>query len=270
MEESQIPTRASDREKSPQHVIQGMVVSLGVHLAIATAVIIGTITGSEAIEKHTEEQLAPFTPVELVRLGEEKPDSQLPRLANPPPKEVKEDVVDPTPRPPKDSDPKEKPPKDAVKVPKPKEQKVNNLLNEFEHDPTRPVNNDVPSGHRDGVPQGTLSDAALQNLMRTFQARVQQAVLSQWRVPSSITREKATELAGKTRVVIRVSAEGYIVSYTMSKRSGDAQFDASVERAVKAFMPAFGGRKLPMPDDAALRQAVVQKGISLSYWKAVF
>ena len=59
----------NDNASTQDHVI-GVGISMGVHLLIATAVIVGTIAGAEDLEARTEEELAPYTPVELVRLGD--------------------------------------------------------------------------------------------------------------------------------------------------------------------------------------------------------
>ncbi len=261
----------STRTASNTQMVQGMVVSLAVHMAIFIAIMIGTITGSQAIEAKTEEQLAPFTPVDLVRLGEERPEDELPRLTNPPPKVEEEDVVVPDQKP-KDTIAEKKPEKDkkAQRVQKkPKEEKRNNLLDEFDHDPNRPVSKDLPKGHKEGVPEGTISDAAAANLMRTWNAKVNAAVVRRWQIPRSLGEEKLKELAGRTAVRIRISAEGYIVSFSFARRSGDAHFDSTIERAVKSFMPAYGGGKLPMPEDASLRSKVVSRGVTLTGWRNV-
>ncbi len=260
----------AERPATRPNVLQGMAVSLVVHLGIVVSVVIGTITASEALVEEAEIKMAPFTPVELVALGDPTiPDSALPRLPNPAPKTVQEEVVNLREKP--DDQALEKPkerPKDAKEV-KDKPALRDKLLDEFEHDPNRPVNDDRPKGHAEGVPEGTLTDASAKHLMNTWQAKVQARVLSRWAVPTTIGEEKLKELAGKTRVAIRISPEGHIVSFNLSALSGDAVFDASVERAVKAFMPAFGGGTLPMPEDATIKDLVVRKGITLSGWRGM-
>ncbi len=256
------------RQESPLVLLGGVGISALVHAVIVAAIVLGTLRSAEVIEAKVEEEIAPFTPVELVRLGEERPPNALPRIANPPPPQVQEDVV-PLEKPDpnkvvlekKDQEP---PPKDAEKV---KEKRsTRDILAGF-HNPDRPVNDDKPEGHKDGVPEGTLSDAAMANLMNTYQAKVMRDILRQWRVPSTISPERARELAGQVAVSVRLSDDGYITSYTMTKVSGETEFDISIERAVKAFMVRFGGQRLTMPDDPQIKQAVVSRGLYLRRWE---
>ena len=255
------------RPVSAGNVVGGFATTTLLHAFIILAVVVGTITGSKAVEEHIEEKIAPFTPVELVRLGEPRKPNALPRIANPEKRVVEEDVVNlAQPDPDKvvlEKKPEDKP-KDVERVEKKKS--TRDLLNAF-NNPSRPTNDDVPEGQADGVPEGTLSDAALSHLMNTYQAKVMRDILRQWKVPSTITPDSARDLAGKVAVAIRLSADGDIVSYRMVKTSGDSQFDLSVERAIKSFMVRFGGQKLSMPEDPSLKQAVINKGLFLRRWE---
>ncbi len=67
---------------------------------------------------------------------------------------------------------------------------------------------------------------------------------------------------------MRVSSDGYITSYSFLRRSGDSQFDSSVEEAVRKFMARFGGRPLPKAAREDVQRAVVSKGLVLSRWRA--
>ncbi len=254
--------------KTPS-ILSGLCVSFGVHAAIVLAVVIGTITGSEAIEKEVEEKMVPFTPVELVRLGEKKPPKQLPRISNPAPKTIQEDVVNLAKKPkPEDVVLKKEKPKDK-KAKRVRKKNTDDILNTF-HNPNRPVNTDKPEGDPDGVPEGTVVDSALKHLMNSYLAKVQQTIVRNWRVPQTISQSKAEKLAGKVRVKVRVSPEGHIVSYRITRKSGDSIFDASVEETVRKFTAGGGGRRLPMPAKDDLKQAVVAKGLSLNRWKPSF
>lgn len=270
IEHSPRPQQAPPSETTT--VIVGMAVSFLVHASIVGAIIVGSVLSAMAMEDKVEDELAPFTPVELVRLGVDKPADALPVITNPPPKVEEEDVVNLKQKPRDKTISEKKPEKDkkTQRVQKtPKKDKRSDLLNEFEHDPTKPVVNELPRGHKEGVPEGTLSDAAAANLMRTWQAKVNAAVIRRWQIPRSLGEDKLKEFAGRTRVSVRISAEGYIVSYNFSSRSGDGHFDGTVERAVRSFMPAYGGSKLPMPENPTLRAAVVRKGFSLTGWRHV-
>lgn len=258
------------RESAPGFFLGGLGLSFFVHAAIVVAVIVGTITGSKAIEEKAEEKLAPFTPVDLVRLGKPREKKFLPRIANPAPKQVEEKVVNLAKKPdPKDVViKKEEPPKDAevVKKKKPSAADVLHTL----HNPNRPVNDDQPEGREFGVAEGNVVDDSVKHLMNTYVAQVQRAVLREWRVPQTISESRAKEMAGKVQIKVRVSEDGYITSYNFLRRSGDAQFDSSVEEAVRRFMVRFGGRKLPQPARDDVGRVVVQKGLILGRWRPHF
>jgi outer membrane biosynthesis protein TonB len=263
----------NQRQNGIGFMIGGFGVTFLVHFAVMLAVVIGTITQSKAIEKEAEITMAPFTPVELIKLGVERPPNALPRISNPAPKTVKEDVVNLANKAKspdevvleKKEDPK---PKDAVRVKK--KERVNDLLDSL-HNPNRPVNDDKEEGRASGVVGGTSLDEAQAHLMNTFKAKIQRAIISQWRVPQTITRQRAAELASKVRISVRISPEGYVVSWRMTRKSEDAQFNAACEDAVRKFSAKSGtGRKLPMPDDPEIRALLVKKGIALTRWKSRF
>lgn len=273
MEETGHQHLGNQRQDGVMFLIGGVGVSFLVHLSVIVAVVIGTITQSKAIEKETEVQMAPFTPVELIKLGVKKPPNALPRISNPAPRVVEEKVVNLAN---KVQDPdevvlkkeEEPKPKDAVRVKK--AERVNDLLDSL-HNPNRPVNDDKEEGLASGVAGGTSLDEAQEQLMHTWLAKIKAAILSQWRVPQTITRERAKELQGKVRISVRISPDGYVVSWRMTRKSDDTQFNAACEDAVRKFSAKSGtGRKLPMPDDPEVRDLLVKKGISLSRWKGDF
>ncbi|MEL6181125.1 MAG: TonB C-terminal domain-containing protein [Myxococcota bacterium] len=264
------------------HIV-GMGISMVVHLAIAVAIVVGTIAGGDALANDVKEEVAPYTPVELVRLGD--PDSTSLEPTNP---GLAAEEVKPKPKiePPKPRDKQpevkpvetQKPDPNAVslrrkpeeKKPTPRETRKDSkakkssadLLKQFTSDPDAPVNNTVQKGHRDGVPEGTTLNATERNLWVT---RVQSAVRRRWRVPSTMDPEEAKACSGKVSYRIRVSPEGYIVSEKAVRQCGNPVFDGSVRRAVMAFKA--GGAKLPMPDDPILRAQVTKMGISLNNWR---
>lgn len=269
-------------EDAKREMLGGMAVSLAVHFAIIVSVIIGTISGAEAVEEKVQEEMAPFTPVELVRLGEERPPDDMPEIYNPPavaPDPVEDDAINLAKKP-KDKKPKKKkepppekkkPKKEQVKRPTPPRDttrrddakpSARDILAGF-NDPTLPVNNKAPRGHKEGVVGGTIDDPAFKHLLRTYQARIMSDVLRRWRVPNTITAEDAKKLSAA--VFVRIGADGHVLTYRMTKRSGNPHFDMSVERAVKAFQS--GGARFTMPTDPRLKEAVLSKGLSLRRWK---
>ena len=67
-------------------------------------------------------------------------------------------------------------------------------------------------------------------------------------------------------VYIRLSDKGYVVSYSFKKKSGNDQFDASIERVIKKFQVLGGGKKLPLPENPEIQQIVLKKGLNLKEW----
>ena len=198
---------------------------------------------------------------ELLALGEEKPPQALPRIANPPPPEVKPDVVDPTP----DDSPSlqkpevkpEPPPETPEEVRRKKMQDALSAL----HDPNRPVNDDTPAGSEEGVVGGTVSDAALAHLMNTYTARLIQALRERREAPSSLSEEEIAALDRKVAIYVRLSSEGHILSYQWVKRSGNDLYDDSLELTLKRFMLQYGGRTLPLPEQPEVREQVLLQGL---------
>ena len=247
--------------------LAGVAVTLLLHGLIAGLVVLGTWHKTERMEEQLAPKLLEFEDVELLALGEPKPKHQLDRLSNPPPPQETPDVVPASP-PPKDAvvlDRPDKPPKDSP-PPKPKDEKQarqDAMLDALSslHDPERPVNTDLPDGHAQGVAGGKLSDAALANLMGTYAAKLKGAILSHRSAPTTLSEEQIKALDRTIAVYIRLSREGHIVSYAWRKRSGDDLFDESIETTLKKFMVQYGGRQLPVPDDAQVLQAVLEQGL---------
>ncbi len=258
-----------------QRPVEPVVIALGIgltvllHGGVITAAAVFSM-GSEAhFEETAQPELAHFEPVELLALGEEKKPNALPRIANPEPETVEEDTVNlakPDPDKVVLEKPKPKTEEDKKKQRVDRSKKKADLLKGF-HNPNRPTNDDTPEGFKEGVSGGTATDPALKHLMGSYQAKLINAIQRQWSVPSTIQGDRAQELAGKVKVYCRISKDGHVVSYQMRAKSGDPAFDASVERAVKMFMPRYGGRKLPVHDNPEIMDLVVKKGLSLRRWK---
>jgi len=270
---SQIPRSAlSGRgELDPATIITGVIASFVLHGSIIGLVILGTMHTEEKIEEHVEEKMLEFEEVDLLALGEEKPPNQLPRISNVKPPEVKPDEVNIA-KPNKDAvvlDKKEEEkPKDAEEKKDAKEESRKKLLEALsaQYDEERPANEEIPEGSEDGV-VGGLSDAARANLMGTYQAKLVGEISRNWTVPTTIPPEQIAQLQGRVAVYIRLSEAGYVVSYSFKKRSGNEQFDASIERVIKKFQVLGGGKKLPLPDNPEIQQIVLKKGLNLKNWE---
>lgn len=246
----------------------GFLTTFVLHATLVGAVIYGSYSAQQ--EDVEAPLMMEFQDVQLLALGEEKPPNQLPRIANPAPPEVKEDVVNIAK--PADTPPAEKPPevKPEVKPPQKEDARRNKLLDDLQdlNNPHRPSNQEVPEGSPDGVASGTVSDAAMANMMNTYQAQLLDTLAKYWRVPSTLSPDEINALAGKVSVYVRLSDSGHIVSFRFTAKSDNAQFDASIERLMSRFEVS-GGRKLPIPDAPEVRELVLREGLNLRNWKAV-
>lgn len=281
------PTRTAHtcpHKDAKRAVFSGLAVSLAVHIAIIAAVLLGAVSGVGAAEEQAPEERVPFTPAELVRLGEEALPSAMParRVPEVDPQPAKHDSAPARPaerRAHKAQPPKRKThraqPQRATATPSkhnaPNHQDANpsarDILGAFEgssrQGPNRRVNTTAPRGHREGVAEGTVEDPALKHLLATYGVRVMHDVKRRWSVPTVIPAEEAKVLSAM--VFVKLSADGHVVHYALRKRSGNAHFDMSVERAVKAFQP--GGARLTMPTDPRLKAEVLRRGLRLRSWK---
>lgn len=246
----------------------GFVTTLVLHISLVSAVIYGAYYAQDSNEADAAEAME-FQNVELLALGEEKPPNQLPRLSNPAPPEVKEEAVNlakPEEKPPPEDKPEEKP----EEKPQKQDSRRNKLLEDLDdlNNPNRPSNEVVPEGSEQGVAAGTVSDAAMANMMNTYQALLLEALAKYWRVPSTLGDDEINALAGKVAVYVRLSESGHVVTFRFLKKSDNAQFDASIERLMRRF-EVQGGRKLPIPEAKEVRESVLRQGLNLRNWKAV-
>lgn len=250
-------------------MIVGIVTSILLHGSIVGVIVWGTMHGGEDIQQEIEPKMLEFEDVELLALGEEKPPNQLPRMANPAPPEVKEDAVNlakPEEKPP-EKKPEEKKPEEK---PQPKPDKRKALLEGLEdlHNPNRPTNTDTPEGSDKGVAQGTITDAAMANLMGTYQAKLLETLGKYWQIPKTLSDAEINQLAGTVTVYVRLGVSGHVVSYRFTSSSANEQFNASIDRLMRRFEVS-GGRKLPVPDNPQVRALVLKEGLILKNWKAI-
>lgn len=259
----------------------GVASSITLHATLVGLVVWGTMRGDEAMEEKTEEEMVKFEDVELLSLGEEKPPQQLPRKANPAPSPDKQETVTleekekPEPEEPEeppepsDQEPEEPPePDDEPDESEAREEAMNEAFESL-HNPNRPVNDDTPEGSEKGVAQGTVADEAMASLMGTFKTKFLKKLGENWQIPSTISEEQLQKLYGKVVVYIRLSKDGHVVSYRFLRRSGNEQFDGSIERLLRRFQVTGGGRSLPLPEDSRLREKIIADGIRLTKWEHV-
>lgn len=266
-------------------VLSGIFMSVMLHGVLIGAIVLSQLYAGKSEEEEGYEIV--FDQVELLALGEEKPANELPRLPNPAPAPV----VPPTPAP---VEPAVELPEPVVEeppavVPDPaiareqerirreeqaraeqeaRQQRMQNALSAL-HNPDRPTNTDTPAGSADGIVGGTVSDAAMANMMGTYQAKLLAEITRFWEVPTTITSQEKAELAGQVHVYVRLSEGGHIVSYTFRKKSTNEQYNDSIERVLKRFQAQYGGRVLPMPEHPEVRQAVVTRGLEMKGWEDV-
>lgn len=244
----------------------GIAMSLGLHLLIVGVIVWATMRSNEGMQEEIAPKMLQFEKVELLALGEEKPPEALPRIANPEPltKPPDEVVLE------KPSEPvvqlKKEVPQDAKESEDDRKKKMMEALSAL-HNPNRPTNDDTPAGSEQGVVGGTISDAALANLMGTYAAKLVGELSSVWDLPTTIAPSEVGGLSNQVEVYVRLSSTGNIVSYQFRQKSDNDQFNDSIERVLKKFMVAFGGRSLPLPDDPAVKDAVVREGLNLKGWE---
>ncbi len=262
----------------PVVVVMGVVTTIVLHGLLVGLVIWGTMRGDEAIEEETGEKME-FEDVELLALGEDKPDQQLPRKSNPPTPEPDEETVtveqdeqpEPEPEPEPEETTPEKQPTETEETSDQdddddREREMDQAFDSL-NDPNRPTNDDVPEGSKEGVTGGSISDEAMANLMGTFQAKLLERIGRYWQVPTTISEEELQKLFGEVVVYVRLSKSGHVVSYRFRQRSSNEQFNSSIERLLRRFQPSGGGKTLPLPENEKVKQVVLREGLNLRSWE---
>jgi len=263
--------------RNPAFVAAGIATTLVLHGGLVGFVVYQALAEPEPDEKS--EQKMEFEDVELLKLGEDKPDQQLPRIANPPAPTPEQETVtleDEEEEP--EEKQKRKPEKTQEKTESPpdpearndeserREEKMAEAFKNLEN-PNRPTNDEVPEGSEKGVAGGTVSDEAMANLMKTYQARLLQKIGEYWQVPQTIPDRELEALFGKATVYVRLSDEGHIVSYDFRRRTSNGQFNRSIERVLRQFQASGGGHSLPLPEKPDVRRAVLEQGLQLRQWR---
>ncbi len=128
---------------------------------------------------------------------------------------------------------------------------------------------EAPEGHPDGVEGGTALDPDQADMTQTYHSRVSQVIGEHWVIPTLISDDEVDELAGRIRVVVRLTEQGHVDSYEFREKSGHQEFDASVERVIREFEADTGGLTLPLPEQEGLRAMALDGGLILQSWEHV-
>jgi hypothetical protein len=245
-----------EARRNPSVVAAGIVTTVLVHAGLVGSVVYRAMAGDAQDQKP--EQKMEFEDVELLQLGEDKPENQLPRISNPPAPTPEQETVT------LDQKETEMEPEEENE-PEKTQEKTNKAFEDL-HDPNRPTNQEVPEGSEKGVSGGTVSDEAMANMMKTYQARLFQKISEYWEVPKAIPDAELQELFGEANVYVRLSKDGNIVFSDFRRRTSNRQFNRSIERLLEKFRVSGGGHTLPLPDDEEVRNKVLEQGLQLRQW----
>ncbi len=199
----------------------------------------------------------------LVRLGEKRPESWLPRkeLASPepapaptpPPQAVPAPVAKPQPAP--VAVPVLKPKPAVAPRPKPAPRAsgrgdvLSSVLSRVRRDKAL---DEKVYGDPGGDPSGDASEGAPGD---RYLALVERALRDSYVLPATISERDRMHL--KATVVLYLDADGSVLRYTFESRSGNPAFDAALERAIRA-------ARLP-PPPADLRGRYRNEGLGVLY-----
>lgn len=251
-------------------MVMGVLTSVVLHATIVAGIVLSALLAGRD-DGPAPPPMLEFESVELLALGEEKPPNQLPRIANPAPPKVEEKAINLA-KPEQPTPAQEKPVEQKVEKTPPPDTRArrNKLLDGLEdlNNPNRPSNDEIPEGSAQGVAGGTQSDAALANMMNTYQAHLLQALRKYWRVPSTLSDAEIKALAGTVSVYVRLSESGHVVTFRFVTQSPNEQFNDSIARLLRHFEVS-SGRQLPMPDDPQVRSLVVREGLNMRNWNAI-
>ena len=107
-------------------------------------------------------------------------------------------------------------------------------------------------GEETGSPDGTAATAEEGDL---YFAKVQAEILSHYAIPSIISERE--RMALKAVIVAWIAPDGSLLRYQFDRRSGNTQFDAALERAIKA-------SRIPAPPPERAR-AIRDEGVALEF-----
>lgn len=252
------------RKKSTRGFTIALVLSFVAHLSLLWFFFFGSNKASKP--KPPEKVITTV----LVRQGnKERPKHLLPRLPSaPPPANVPEEKVVKPQIAPAPVEEKKVPlaPEKAVKkdAPKQKEEKPNakkealerlQRLSRMQKALERFSQEDDDEGEPDGDNNGQVSSQAQAILGNRYMTQVKAKVMPNFTMPNVISEQVCAALA-PAMVVIRVAADGSIISKNLEKSSGNSHFDTALIQAINRT------GKLPPPPDA-IASRIRDDGIEL-------
>ncbi len=225
-----------------------------IHCALLGFLLLSTGPPAEAAQELVEPEPHPYEVIPIARYGEVLPDQdELPNIVNPADDVRPEDVVTLN----DDNQPDTSPLDDRPTRPDP-DIDPDQPRDSERHDPNRPTNSEQQQGFSDGSRYGTsLSPTALSNLFAPVQAQIQRAV----RPPSTLSETQLEELHGV--VSVAVDRDGKITGFRWQVRTGHAQYDAAIERALNLFR--YSSRRLHLPANEAAIQQAVSHGFAIRF-----
>lgn len=195
-----------------------ILVSAGVHVGLAAALVIGSLAGAKSDPLRDTAIIT-----RLLRKGEEKPKNWLPdkKLASQPPADNAVPLSSTTDKG-KPSD------KSTAKVDYSKQMK--NALASLQKDgqPSK----EKPAGSKDGVEEGDSDVAEKGN---AYYTEVYKKVKSAYSVPELISERERLFLTAT--VVITLERNGTVRALTFEKSSGNRLFDSAIEGAIRKAAP---------------------------------
>lgn len=262
----------------------GLALSAGIHAAlIAIAVVTvhrAALEEEEERRRQQELQLPPpppfsFVPARLLKLGNAPvdtpmPQREVPALPEAPPEPEVQPALAPDPdsqtagaRPrrtltPMDIQPMHVPRRPRRAAPS---NDVNLIWDRLRQDfPERGTSSWV-QGFPNGDPNGTTLDPSLVRPGDWYATQLMEFFQDRWTIPNMISQRELKRLSCKVR--ISLDATFRIVEYEMTRSSGNARYDASVEEVLRKLLL----ERTPLPAvPTAVRDHIINNGMILT-WK---
>lgn len=259
-----------------------------VNALIFTSMAFASFTGDSAPRPVVPQfDAVDITPVELPKLGEKKPENQLPRIkeeAPPPPPETdmarlsrekkKQEELEKKKEEKKQRELAKKKRRDEEKrkkeIERQKKEDERKARKKRMRDAMRKIKNrdkradeDSPDGFADGDRDGNSTDPNARRNKATYINRVIAAIQRQFEIPTVIPPNRRNQL--KAKVQFKFDKNGKLTSAPrLAKSSGNRLFDQAALRALKKFAPGASGR-IPVPPHSLpkLRRSVLGNGLTL-------
>ena len=273
-------------------IAAGIALSALFHGGIILMALVSLWLATGETEEEEEGYEVIFDDVQLLALGEERDPNALPRLTGDEGAPAEPDVVDPDLEPTEadvepeiDPDPtEESDPEEAERQRREEEARLEEERRVEEERRRREARqrrmqeaagrfdaegrgDEAPEGSPHGVPEGTVTDADMADMEQTYYARLLREIARHWEIPTTIADHEVSGLAGRVQVYVELSPQGHVERYEFRQKSGNEQFDESIERVIRQFQASGGGEQLPLPETEEIRQAVLQQGLRLQRWE---